>query len=225
MEPEFDKAAADLKHIVHFGAIDVERVPQLSNAIMKKYNFNIEGVPTMRFVSPGSLVAEEYRGERTAKAMKAAAYRAMPSFVDIVTAAGLNAWLEKEPATSRKAVLFSEKATVPPLFKGISSAYRGYISFSQVTIASLGKEPGKGLAERFELTQLPTLIVLRRSADDFEDDKWQAEKFGTREFAALSFGTSEKPSFRKLEGWLMGYGRLPRSSPVKKKRKTTSSEL
>lgn len=225
MEPEFDKAAADLKHIVHFAAIDVERAPQLSNAVMQKYNFKIEGVPTMRFVSPGSLVTEEYRGERTAKALKAAAYKSMPSFVDIVTAAGLDAWVEKEVAASRKALLFSEKGAVPALFKAISSAYRGYINFAQVTIVSLGMQPGKALAERFELSQLPSLVVLRRSADDFEDEKWQAEKFGSRNFAALSFGTHDKPSFRKLEAWLMGYSRVPRTAPAKKKRKVASSEL
>jgi len=228
LEPEFERAATDLKYIVYFGAIDVERVPKLSQAVMKKYSFSIEGVPSMRLITPGSLTAQEYRGERTARAMKAAAYAAMPSHVDVVTAANLDKWLEKGPATMRKAVLFSSKSSVPPLFKGISSAYLGHISFAQVTIADLAAPAGKPLAERFALVQLPTLVVLRRSADEFEDSRWQARMFEGKDFATLSFGAAEKPSFRKVEGWLMGYSRQPKTAPASsraRRRASTATEL
>mmetsp|Transcript_104862 Transcript_104862/g.326989 ORF Transcript_104862/g.326989 Transcript_104862/m.326989 type:complete len:196 (-) Transcript_104862:225-812(-) len=195
---------------------------------MKKYGFSIEGVPTMRFVSPGSHTTQEYKGERTAKAIKVAVYKAMPSFVKLVSAQGLDRWIEDGSSrSSRLAVLFSAKGDVPPLFKGISSAYRGYIDFAQVTIADLARAPGKPLAQRFELLRLPTLVVLRRSADYLEDAKWLADKFSGRDFAALSFGASETPSFRKLEAWLMGYGRSPRASPsgTRKRRKAAATEL
>jgi len=228
LEPEFDRAAADLKHIVHFGAIDVERVPKLSQAVMKKYSFSIEGVPSMRVVSPGSLTAIEYRGERTAKAIKAFCYQNMPNHVEMVSSGSLDKWLERGTSTARRAVLFSSKGTVPPLFKGISSAFLGYIKFAQVTIADLAKAPGSSLAERFELGQLPTLVVLRRSADDFEDARWLADKFGERSFASISFGPNEKPSFRKIEAWIMGYGRAPRTSPARRsqgRKKAAASEL
>eukprot|EP00928_Gymnodinium_smaydae_P066420 TRINITY_DN49434_c0_g1_i1.p1 TRINITY_DN49434_c0_g1~~TRINITY_DN49434_c0_g1_i1.p1 ORF type:complete len:305 (-),score=83.38 TRINITY_DN49434_c0_g1_i1:57-971(-) len=217
LEPEYERVAAELKHIVHFASLDVERFPQLSGAVTKKYGFSVEGVPTVRMILPGKLQTEDYRGERTAKAMKAAAYQAMPSFVDVATPAGLDAWLSRGAADARSAVLFSAKGSVPPLFKAVSSAYRGHIRFAQVTIADLSTASGAAaaLAKRFELSQLPTLVVLKRDADDFEAEKWVAEKFGERAFASLTFGAKEKPSFRRVEGWLMGYGRAARTTLAK----------
>eukprot|EP00927_Polykrikos_kofoidii_P046119 TRINITY_DN40312_c0_g1_i1.p1 TRINITY_DN40312_c0_g1~~TRINITY_DN40312_c0_g1_i1.p1 ORF type:complete len:322 (+),score=54.45 TRINITY_DN40312_c0_g1_i1:60-968(+) len=213
LEAEYERAATDLKHIVYFGAIDVERHPQLSAAVTKKYGFSVEGVPTVRLVSPGSLTTQDYRGERKAKDLKSACYREMPSFVEAVQPAALEKWLKKGGDTSRRAVLFSTKTTVTPLLKAISSAYRGRIDFAQVALPDLAGAVGKAWADRFKLTRLPALVVLQRSADDHEGAKWVAEKFGDRGFASLTWADGEKPSFRKMEGWLMGYGRVARTSP------------
>eukprot|EP00930_Biecheleria_cincta_P046287 TRINITY_DN31920_c0_g1_i1.p1 TRINITY_DN31920_c0_g1~~TRINITY_DN31920_c0_g1_i1.p1 ORF type:complete len:216 (+),score=29.37 TRINITY_DN31920_c0_g1_i1:363-1010(+) len=215
--------------MVHFGSIDIERHAQLSQAVTKKYGININGVPSLHMVSPGSLVAREYNGERKAKALKSAAFSYMPSYVQQMAEAKLDTWLEKDRATSRKAILFSSKSSVPPLFKAISSQYRGLIEFAQITIADLAASKAKPLVDRFSLAQLPTLIVLKRDADDFEDAKWLESKFGGKQIATLTFGKHEKPSFRNIEGWLMGYGRLPRSSPKaatgKRKPKKDGGEL
>lgn len=215
--------------MVHFGAIDIERHAQLSQAVTTKYGININGVPSVHMVSPGSLVAREYSGERNARALKSSAFSSMPSHVQQMSEAKLDKWLEKDRATSRKAILFSSKSSVPPLFKAISSEYRGLIDFAQITIADLTASKAKPLVDRFSLANLPTLVVLKRDADDFEDAKWLESKFGGKHFATLTFGKNEKPSFRKIEGWLMGYGRAPRSAPKvvtgKRKQKKDGSDL
>lgn len=212
LNPEYDKAASDLKHLVYFGAVDVEHHRNLASAVQKKYNFQVSGVPTIKLLSPGGGI-EDFPGERNAKALKAAAYKAMPSFVDVVGIAKLDGWLAKGSSDVRKAVLFSAKGTVTPLFKGLSSEFRGRIAFAQVATDLKGS--GADLALRFGLEQLPALVALRRDEDDLESPKWVAEKFGDKRYATLSWADGEKPSFRQVEGWLMGYGRSVRKTPHK----------
>merc|ERR1712232_93563 len=109
LEKENDKVATELKHIVYFAAIDVEQHRQLAQAAQKKYSFQVEGVPTVVFLSPGSAIAQVYSGERTAKAIKSGAYEAMPSFVKTLSSGTLDSWLSKSSAGPRQAVLFSAK--------------------------------------------------------------------------------------------------------------------
>lgn len=226
LEAEFEKVAADMKHIAYFGAIDTERHAQLASKVTQKYAFKVEGVPTVVTLTPGAKVATDYRGERTAKGLKAAAYRAMPSFVTELSASTLEAWLAKPSASeSRKALLISEKPAVTPLLKAISSAYRGRVDLAQVTL-DLKASSGKAFRERFGLERLPALIALKREADELEDARWLEEKFKGADFAALTWGPGEKPSFRGIEGWLMGYGRAPRKTPARaRRRRGGSSEL
>lgn len=222
LHPEYDKAASDLKHLVYFGAVDVEHHRGLASAVQKKYNFQVSGVPTIKVLTPGGGI-EDFPGERNAKALKAAAYKAMPSFVDVVGFSKLDGWLAKGGSDVRKAVLFSAKATVTPLFKALSSAFRGRIAFAQVATDLKGS--GADLAKRFGLEQLPALVALRRDEDDLESRKWVAEKFGDERYATLSWADGEKPSFRQVEGWLMGYGRAARKTPHKDARPQAQAEL
>lgn len=212
LESEYEKAATDLKHMVHFGAIDVEQHQQLAGAVTKKYGFQVQGVPTLRLLTPGAKLTQEYPGERTAKSLKAAATRAMPSFVKLVRdPQSLQRWLGPVPTaeSERRAVLFSARPEVTTLFKAVSSAYHGRVRFAQVAVG-LDSEA----ARSYRLTRLPTLLVFRREADAMESERWLAEKFGKEaaDFAALSWADGEKPSFRQLEGWLMAYGRAPRKT-------------
>lgn len=225
LEPEYDKAAEDLKHMVKFAAIDTERHPNLASAVQKKYGFQVTGVPTIKLVTPGkdigSQSASDYNGERKAKVLGRVATRSMPSFVASVSEKNLDGWLEKGPTGVRKAVLLSAKSEVAPLFKAISSQYRGSIDFAQVSTA-----PAGDVAKRFKVSSLPALAILRREADDLEQQKWLEEKFpGGASFVTIVL--DKKTTFRKLEGSLMGYSRAPRSkaAPERNQKGAKSGEL
>lgn len=220
LETEFDKVAKDLKHIVYFAAIDVERHRNLASAVQKKYGFQVTGVPTIKLLTPEGK-AVDYNGERNAKTLGRVAAKSMPSFVAAVSEKNLDAWLEKGSRGIRKAVLLSAKSEVASLFKAISSQYRGSIDFAQVSTSPNGE-----LAKRFKVSSLPTLVVLSREAEDLEDDKWATEKFpGDARFMTIIL--DKKTTFRKLEGALMGYSRAPRSEPApgRKKKAADSAEL
>merc|ERR1712129_204939 len=120
-----------------------------------------------------------------------------------------------------KIILFSEKASPAALLKAISSEYRGRVSFGVAQKQQFAEE-----AQKYGVESYPTLVALRRPADDFEDDAWIKRNFGELQFAVLPLAGKTKPSFRSLEGWVMPFARAPRTSKAKaKSRRSSRTEL
>lgn len=218
-EKEWEKAATDLKHIVHFVAIDVEKDPKLSNKVIQKYGISVTGVPTVVAFTPKSKSPLVYNGERKATAIKAWATSTMPDFVERLKPDAFDSWADYGKDPVRKVVLFSEKSSVAALMKAVSSEFKGRVQFGIAT-----KSVFADLAKRYEVHSYPTLVVLRRPADDFEDDAWIRKHFGERLFTSLALSGGQKPTFRTLEGWVMSFASTPRSRK-KKKAKPKKQEL
>eukprot|EP00929_Paragymnodinium_shiwhaense_P107171 TRINITY_DN73239_c0_g1_i1.p1 TRINITY_DN73239_c0_g1~~TRINITY_DN73239_c0_g1_i1.p1 ORF type:complete len:329 (+),score=51.72 TRINITY_DN73239_c0_g1_i1:131-988(+) len=220
---QWEKAATDLKHLVHFVGIDVEKDRALSNKVIQKYGIKVEGVPTIVGFMPNSKQPIVYNGERKAGAIKTWATNTMPDFVKrLKQPEDFEAWADYADDQTRRIVLFSEKASVAALMKAISSEFRGRVRFGLAV-----KDTFSRLAKEYGVQSYPTLVALRRPADDFEDDSWVQKYFGEKQFASLSLATGPKPTFRSLEGWAMTFARAPRDSkrPQKRRRAEKSGEL
>lgn len=216
---QWEKAATDLQHLVHFVAVDVEKDRALSGKIIQKYGIEVKGVPTIVGFTPNSKTPLVYNGERKAKDIKSWATNTMPDFVKRLKPTDFDHWSNYNEDSMRKIVLFSEKSSVAVLMKAISSEFRGRVQFGLAT-----KGAFSDLAAKYGVSEYPTLVTLRRPADDYEDDKWVEKHFGNKQYAALSLAAGPKPSFRSLEGWVMTFAHTPRSSkkrPMATKAKKT----
>ena len=68
LEPEFASAATQLKRLVKFGAVDVEKHRRVADAVSRKHEFRIEGVPTLKAFSPTAAASPfDVDAERTAR--------------------------------------------------------------------------------------------------------------------------------------------------------------
>lgn len=204
---QWEKAATDLKHLVHFVAIDVEKDRSLTSQVTRKYAIEVKGVPTIVAFTPNSKSPIPYNGERKASDIKAFATNTMPNFVKHLMQDEVASWSDGAKDSLRRIILFSEKSAVAPLMKAISSEFRGRVQFGLAKKESFAK-----FAETYEVSAYPTLVAIRRRADDFEDDAWIRKHFGDRQYAALPLGTGPKPSFRSLEAWVMIFARNARTS-------------
>jgi len=217
----WEKAATDLKHMVHFVAIDTEKDNKLASKVAQKYGIEIKGVPTIVAFTPKAKNPIPYNGERTAAAIKGFATNTMPDFVARLKPETYQAWSDYSSDTKRKVILFSEKASPASLLKAISSEFRDSVSFGLAPKSSFSV-----LAKSYGVDSFPTLVALRRPADDFEDDAWVHKHFGETQFSKMVLTAEAKPTFRSLEFWVMPFARAPRSAKQKpKKRVAKGSEL
>jgi len=187
LEDPWEKSATDLKHMVHFCAIDTEKAPALAAKASQKYGIEIKGVPTIVAFTPKSKTPLPYNGERTAPAIKGFASSTMPDFVTRLSPKTLPAWLDYSVDSVRKILLFSEKSAPATLLKAISSEFRGRVSFGLAPKSSFGI-----LAEEYGVNSFPALVALRRPEDEFEEDRWIQKNFGDTRHAVLHLAGGAK---------------------------------
>lgn len=86
--------------------------------------------------------------------------------------ASLNArnLLEFTGSENNKAILFTNKETVPVLYRGISSKFRGRLDFGVVSIDSTE------IIQKYEVSEYPTLIVLQGEAVHRYSSKYDFSK-------------------------------------------------
>ena len=84
---EWEKVAANLKHMIYIGAVDTERSPVVAGSHFDDAN-PIQGVPTIKLFIPtgkkGRPKVVAYNGERKAKAIVAFLTQHMPNHVTVL---------------------------------------------------------------------------------------------------------------------------------------------
>ena len=112
--------------------------------------------PTLKIVKPGKKagkpIVEDYRGERTAKAIVDAVVDKIPNHVKRLNDDDYESWLNT--GTDAKAILFSEKGTTSALLKAIAIDFLGGIDVAQVRV----KETDA--VEKFGVEKFPTLVLV-----------------------------------------------------------------
>uniref|UniRef100_A0A7S0WEP5 Thioredoxin domain-containing protein n=1 Tax=Cryptomonas curvata TaxID=233186 RepID=A0A7S0WEP5_9CRYP len=153
--PQYEKIASNLQGLVKVGAVDCDK----QKAIASK--FGIRGFPTLKifpvekaynpYQKKSAKIPIDYDGPRTAKAMVEHVLNKMPNYVHNVQAANASTFFEDDYP---KALLFTEKEAVAPLFKSLAVQFKGRIRFGQASAKD------KELAEKVGVTEFPKLVAI-----------------------------------------------------------------
>lgn len=140
--PEFDAAARESAGMIKFGEVNTNQQYALSA------QFRITAIPTFIVFHPNGHT--NYMRDRSARSMLNFAASLIPDLSERADASWVPA-----PDAPRAAVLLSTKATVPPLWKGISCAYdrnkRGI---------RIGFSNNRTLQTAFGVNALPAIVMV-----------------------------------------------------------------
>jgi len=117
----------------------------------------VQGFPTLKFVIPGKKPGqpriEDYRGERSAKAIVDAVVDRIPNHIKKLTDKNFQEWL-KDNHENPKAILFTEKGTTSALLKALAIDFLGAIQVGQV------RNKETEVVAKFDISSFPTLVLL-----------------------------------------------------------------
>jgi len=162
--PEYARAAKNLHGIVHVGAVNCDEQKQICGA------FGIQGFPTVKIFpwstvpvpdgQPGQVMKEptEYNGQRTASSLAKAAIDMVPNFVHKIDGESEEKFMKN---TLGKVLLFTDKKTVPTLFKALALEYRNRLHFGWI------KSTEKELVEKYGVEKFPTVLVQKKGEEEF----------------------------------------------------------
>ena len=138
------------------GAVDCDKHKSLAS------KFGVRGFPTLKmfpveksynpYQKKFSKIPIDYNGPRTAKAMVEHVLAQLPNFVHFVTAANSSTFLDDEYP---KALLFTEKEAVAPLFKSMAVQFKGRIRFGQASYKDSDLATSLGVKEFPKLIAIP----------------------------------------------------------------------
>lgn len=125
LQPEYAKAAAALAGLIKVAAVDCTQSQDLCNAA------GIKGYPTIKVLRGGSHAKpEEYRGERTAKAIYDFAVNLIPAthvtHIMPTTSKGLTSFLAAAAADRKPAVVFVTNK-LSPQYKLLAKTYAAHL--------------------------------------------------------------------------------------------------
>lgn len=161
LAPAWRAAAKSLKGVVRVGAVNCDEHQELCS------QHGVKGFPTIKSFVPGQQGGRDYQGGRSAKAIADWALGLVPSaVVSLGNGQALDEFLAscqgKGKARDRAAwaacaVLITDKSTTSPLWKALSTVYKGKVAFGEVrskhadVVAALVGSAG---------VQLPALVTV-----------------------------------------------------------------
>lgn len=142
--------------MANIAAIDCDQ--ESNKPLCGKYG--IQGFPTIKVMTPKkgkngkrTFSTDDYKGQRTVKAISDFVTSVMPSTVQKLTSDSLPAFLQKQNETA-KVLLFTKKGTTSAIYKALSTSFFEGVVFGQV------RENQKEVVETFGISSFPTLLVL-----------------------------------------------------------------
>ena len=160
---EFVSVSERLYGMIKVGAIDCLHEEELCE------EFSVYQVPSIlifseNFVDDG----DKYEGTMSANNIMNAAAKKMQNFVNVVTSANLDSFIERDRATKHKIILFTEKKATPTVYKALSKKYLERLNFGEV------KQSEETLVQQFGITAFPTIIALT-DPESLGYDKYEGE--------------------------------------------------
>ncbi|KAI9777025.1 MAG: hypothetical protein M1816_004977 [Peltula sp. TS41687] len=154
LKPAYEKAAKSLAGLAKVAAIDCDE--ETNKAFCG--SMGVQGFPTLKIIRPAGSKkrqpnVEDYRGERTAKAIVDAVIEKIPNHMKRIGDKDLDGWLKSSNGTA-KAILFSSKGTTSALLKSLAVDFLGGISFAQI------RDKEKKAVEMFGVDGFPKLVLL-----------------------------------------------------------------
>jgi hypothetical protein len=118
-----------------------------------------EGFPQSKY-SKKERRPSDYTGERTASAFVKHVKYVMPSYIARIKESGLEAFFRDESALPH-VILFTERKSTVPLYKGLSAEFRKQLAFGEVRKWEAGD-----LSSKFGIDSFPTLIAFKVGESD-----------------------------------------------------------
>lgn len=150
--PAYSKAAKKLDGVAKLGVVNCDEHSSLAQ------RFGVNGFPTIKIFKGEGRKARrpsDYNQERSSKAFVDHVKYVMPSFVARVKPSGTEAFFKDEPKLPH-VLLFTDKASTSPLYKGMSARFKGRISFGEVR-----KSDAADLEESYQVNTYPTLLFFK----------------------------------------------------------------
>lgn len=117
----------------------------------------VKGFPTLKIVKPGKKtgrpVVEDYNGPREAKDIVEAVSSKIANHVTKLADKDLEKYLKDHNDTA-KAILFTNKGTINPMWKAVAIDFLGAINVAQI------RDKESASVELFGITKFPTVILL-----------------------------------------------------------------
>lgn len=162
--PAFSRAAEKLHGVAKLGVVDCDEHQALAQ------RFGIQGFPSIKIfkgVGKKERRPSDYNLARTAKAFVDHIKYVMPSFVARVKESGLDAFFSDQGKLPH-VLLFTDKSSTSPLYKGLSAKFKNRIALGEV------KKAEGGIVKKYNIEKFPTLISFKTGESKVEE----ALKFG-----------------------------------------------
>lgn len=187
--PAFSKAAKRLRGVAKLGVVNCDDHKDIAQ------RFSVQGFPTIKvFKGEGRKQRRpsDYNSARSSKGFIDHVKYVMPSFVARVKPSGVDAFFGDLPKLPH-VFLFTEQSSTSPLYKGMSSRFKGAVAFGEVRKSDAGD-----LLKRFGVNSFPALLGFPVGKNDRESivnfngamDPESLEKF----FSGLSDGNVDQSS-------------------------------
>ena len=191
MKPAFEKAAKSLNGLAKVAAVNCdEDANKPLCGIM-----GVQGFPTLKIVKPGKKsgkpIVEDYKGERSAKAIVDAVIDKIPNHVKRLKDDDFNAWLEEGDGPN--AVLFSEKGTTSALLKAVAIDFLGSINVAQI------RSTEKKAVKMFHVEKFPSLLLLTGGTSDVVTYSGEMKKDALVEFLSQATPPNPDPPPKKAK--------------------------
>lgn len=157
--PAFTKAAKKLDGVARVGVVNCDEEKELAS------KYGIRGFPTIKTFSGNSKKARrpsDYQGARSSSAIVEHAKYILPSYTARVKESGLSAFFGDEGRLPH-VLLFTDKSTTSPLYKGMAAEFHGRISFGEVR-----KNDAGALIEKYSVESFPKLLAFKPGESETE---------------------------------------------------------
>jgi protein disulfide-isomerase A6 len=168
--PAYEKLAKEMRSqgLFRVGAVDCDADETMAG------RFEVRGFPSILVFQGGATSSNgrrmknnkpiQYKGMRSGKAITEFAISHMPDFTDrLKSKAQLDEFVQLDAASISKAILFTNRPEVTPLWKTLSTEFRDRISFAAV----LGRE-SDALSEEYGVSKVPGILVFHHVSGESE---------------------------------------------------------
>ncbi|CAG9314787.1 unnamed protein product [Blepharisma stoltei] len=145
---EFNHFADEWQGVFIVGVVNCDTHYELCEAQ------DIREVPAIKVYPPFPAPVGVYEGEVTSKAISAYAAKFIPSYVIELSNENYQTFLEDKPAVP-KVLLFTEKSSVPTLYKALSVAFESKMFFGIV------RQEDTEAIKKFKIKQFPKILLYK----------------------------------------------------------------
>jgi hypothetical protein len=162
----YDKIAADLKGMVKVCALSCSDFPVFCE------KQGVKETPAVMIYPTNPVPAFKYEGKMETKAISAKLARFIPDFTVRITKENVDSFITTDP-TKPKVILFSNKKTVPTMWKALSSetVFKRTVKFGFAT------EEDAEIVAKFKVKKYPTIIMQRGSKAEIKESYSGEMKF------------------------------------------------